>query len=49
MVFDLYQLTEQEMLDILITNKTSEADRSDIQSYFRRLRRMKTDDNHGAT
>jgi len=41
MVFDLYQLTEQEMLDILITNKTSEADRRDIQAFFRRLQREK--------
>jgi hypothetical protein len=40
MVFDLYQLTEQEMLDILLETKTSEADRRDIQSYFRRLRRV---------
>jgi len=41
MVFDLYQLTEQEMLDILIDNKTSEADRRDIQAFFRRLQREK--------
>ncbi len=40
MVFDLYQLTEQEMLDILLETKTSEADRRDIQSYFRQLRRV---------
>lgn len=39
MMFDLYQLTEQEMLDILLETKTSEADRRDIQSYFRRLQR----------
>jgi mRNA-degrading endonuclease RelE of RelBE toxin-antitoxin system len=39
----------QEMLTILLETKTSEANRRDIQSYFRRLQRMKTDDNHGAT
>ncbi len=41
MVFDLYQLTEQEMLDILIANQISEADRRDIQAFFRRLQREK--------
>jgi len=41
MVFDLYQLTEQEMLDILLETKTSEADRRDIQAFFRRLQREK--------
>lgn len=42
MVFDLYELSEEETLNILSEIKTSEADRRDIQAFFRRLQRAKS-------
>jgi hypothetical protein len=43
LVFDLYNLTEEEMLSILQDDKTvSEGDRREIQFHFRQLQRAKT-------